>query len=166
MQVGREVGEINEFAIAEAFSYKEIFDRLIKLISRNNDVLVFRYEDIFYNPARWIEYIISTLNLSIYPDTLNKVIAKINMLPYSENPHKHHRQGAPGDHLRKLRPATIEMISKILQDAILCFDYRPRVINFTAHETSNTNTLSTELRAAFALVNELARENGNYPPPF
>jgi hypothetical protein len=160
MQVGREVGEINEFAIAESFSYKDIFDRLIKLTSRNSDILVFRYEDIFYNSVSWIEYIISTLNLSIPQDTLNKVIANIDMLPYSEDPKKHHRQGTPFDHLRKLKPATVEMISKILQDAILWFDYRPRVINFTGYRTSNDSPLSTGLNSAFALVNELSRENG------
>ncbi|MEO1669159.1 MAG: sulfotransferase domain-containing protein [Cyanobacteria bacterium J06631_2] len=96
-------------------SYTKIDDSLLK---------VFRYEDIVFNKAAWIEDILRFLDLSLERKKIETIAAKHDIFPQEEKPDSHIRKVVPGDHKDKLKPETIEHLNRTFKPFLIKYDYK------------------------------------------
>lgn len=89
-------------------------------------VRVFRYEDVYFNKKSFINGIFDHFEIRVSPQTLATVATAHDIRPLVEDPTKHIRIGAPGDHVNKLRPQTIVYLNEFFAATCADFGYQLR----------------------------------------
>jgi hypothetical protein len=120
--IPKENVEINNYVLNSAPSLH------LKLVAYNNhlmsgNVRLFRYEEIYYNKHQFLQGIFEHFNIAVPAQVVNQVAGQHDIRPTLENPKKHIRQGAPGDHRRKLRSDTIAQLTDQFHDIGQSFGY-------------------------------------------
>jgi hypothetical protein len=90
----------------------------------SSNLLVRRYEDIYYDKHRFLREIFEHYNISIALEIIARVATQHDVRPAVENPAQHVRQGTPGDHRRKLRPATITQLNERFRNICSVYGYQ------------------------------------------
>lgn len=114
--------EIDEYVLDKAKSFYNIFQSYNKI--SNSLLRVFRYEDIVFSKAAWIEDILRFLDLNLEREKIEEIAAKHDIFPKEEKPNSHIRKVAPGDHKDKLKPETIASLNNIFEPFMVKYGYR------------------------------------------
>jgi hypothetical protein len=99
-----------------------------KLLAYKNNlnfgnVMLRRYEEIYFDKETFLRDIFSHFALDVDQEILKQVAADNDIRPDSEDPTKHIRKGAPGDHREKLQPETIARLNDIFRDTCSWYGY-------------------------------------------
>lgn len=116
------VESIDRFCISNSYIYSSCFRDYLELLD-NSAVKILRYEDVVFDKLSLARTIRDWFSLDINSTRLNELVEPFNVFPMDERPHEHIRQVHPGDHKRKLQPATIEILNAALEKFIRRFDY-------------------------------------------
>jgi hypothetical protein len=81
-----------------------------------DNVLLRRYEQIFFDKHRFLADIFNHFDISVPADILARVAEKNDVRPQSEDQTKHIRKGTPGDYREKLKPETIVKLNDRFQE--------------------------------------------------
>lgn len=117
-----ERSDINEYVLSAASTH------LAKLAAYRDSLLspnlrVFRYEEIFDTRADFLDGVFLHFGVPLPEAVVHRVAARHEIRPPTENPSYHIRQALPGDHRRKLSPATIRELTEIFHVVSLSFGY-------------------------------------------
>ncbi|MEG3085509.1 sulfotransferase domain-containing protein [Sphingomonas sp. PB2P12] len=115
--------EIDEYVIDHA---EVLHDKLRCYRERifDENLLIVRYEDIFFDKYRSLQAVISHIGINIDRTAIEAVAMAHDIRPVSEDPTRHIRRGTPGDHANKLQPVTIEKLTTMFRDVMCDFGYQ------------------------------------------
>ncbi|MBL9114041.1 MAG: sulfotransferase domain-containing protein [Verrucomicrobiaceae bacterium] len=86
-------------------------------------VRVWRYEDVIFHKAEWIQSVVDWLGWEVSADIVARVADEHDHRPDSEDTSKHIRRVAPGDHKGKLTPETVAELNHLFKDVIHRWGY-------------------------------------------
>lgn len=86
--------------------------------------LILRYEDAYFDKRKLLIDTFEHFGIAVPADVISEVAARFDVRPEQEDDTRHIRQGLPGDHVRKLAPATIVRLNDELRDTAAFFGYR------------------------------------------
>lgn len=86
-----------------------------------NNVLLRRYEEIFFDKESFLRDIFTHFELAVDGQIIKKVAKNHDVRPQKEDPSKHIRKATPGDHREKLKPETIDKLNTVFSD--ICKEY-------------------------------------------
>jgi hypothetical protein len=89
----------------------------------DKDTLVLRYEDFIYDKMLIGRSICDWCGIEISNQRLAEIVKPHDIFPDAEQPYSHLRQGHPGDHRRKLQPATVTELNASLRTFMKTFGY-------------------------------------------
>lgn len=107
--------QMNEFLKKYSEYSKELMDR--------PNVLFVKYEDMVNDFETWLNSVIKFLELDVSKEKVNKIVSKADFTVDKEDIHSHKRQVTPGDHQRKLKPETIEVLNSEFGEILDKFGY-------------------------------------------
>jgi hypothetical protein len=113
---------IDEFCIAYAWPFNRIF-WMLRMVLCDQDALVLRYEDFVYDKAGLAKDICRWCGINMPEERIREFAVAHGTIPKGDEPHAHIRQVHPGDHKRKLRPATIAALNASLANFLGAFSY-------------------------------------------
>jgi hypothetical protein len=87
------------------------------------NVLFLKYEDMVENFGAWLDQLIEFLGMDIRKEFIDRIKAEVDFKVSKEDIHKHKRQVTPGDHLRKLKPETIDILNEKTREVRKVFGY-------------------------------------------
>ncbi len=114
---------IDEFVLeagASADAYNAFCD-----LCRDQDIAIFRYEDIVFEKAQWVADICTHFGWNVGPEIRAEIAARHDIVPSVEDHTQHVRQVSPGDHARKLKPETISILNERFAEPMTYFGYTP-----------------------------------------
>lgn len=115
---------IDNYAIENMGRYSSVFGAyLAQYMHLRPNVAIYRYEDIIYAKRDWIADLCTWYGWSVPKNVIDRVLARVDILPDAARPQEHVRQVAPGDHVRHLRPETIEILDGVFHDYLRLFEY-------------------------------------------
>ena len=110
----REMG-IDEYAVSHHVRTRQSLQIYAEKFFTRPDVLVVHYEDMVNEFPRWLDRIIEYVGVPRTKHLRKAMDAVTRQADFDvdrEDVYSHKRQVTPGDHLRKLRPATIEFLNR------------------------------------------------------
>lgn len=115
---------IDKYVLSQAQDYLRKMNAYRDLLClQNENVLLRRYEDIYYNKVGFIRDTFNHFGICIEKSILDEVAASNDIRPAVEDPSKHIRKGTPGDHKEKLSPQTIRDLNAIFKETAAFFGY-------------------------------------------
>lgn len=128
VDASREAAEmdIDEYCIAYAWRFNSLFWQL-SMVLRDQNALVLRYEDFIYDKFKLAKDICHWCGLNICDERIRELASAYDTIPKKDEPRAHIRQAHPGDHKRKLRPETIEVLNASLANILGAFSYADAV---------------------------------------
>lgn len=115
--------DIDEYACNQAGSYKFRMKVLQNIVENHDDVLVLTYEDMVTQTEAWLARVAEFVGQPVTRNLRTTLGRKIDFSAPEEDTARHKRQVSPGDHLRKLTPATIATITEQLAPELEFFGY-------------------------------------------
>jgi hypothetical protein len=114
--------DIDEFALGSARvvagQYRAVERKLHGIPHK-----LYRYEDIIFDKLAWTNDMLAYLNLSVRAAVVERAVAKNDVRPEVEDMAQHVRRVVPGDHVEKLKPATIEQLNAQLAPILQTYGY-------------------------------------------
>lgn len=101
--------------LKELLAYKDGLDP--------DNVLLCRYEQAYFDKRTFLGGIFDHFSIPVPAEILDRVAARHDVRPESEDPTKHIRKGTPGDYREKLRPETIARLNDIFRDICRWYGY-------------------------------------------
>lgn len=114
--------DINDFVVQEAASLNRAFLAYAEVL-RSPLTLALRYEEHVFQKKRMLAHITRHFALPLTPEAVERLLAKVDVVPQVEAKESFIRAVTPGDHRRKLRPDTIAELDRILEDSLRMYDY-------------------------------------------
>jgi hypothetical protein len=115
---------LDEFCLANIHRYTKAFEGyLAQYMHWRPNVAIHRYEDVIFQKRAWIADICDWYGWTVPEAAVERVLARVDVLPEAERPDQHIRQVRPGDHARTLAPATIEALNDAFGEYLLMFGY-------------------------------------------
>ena len=114
---------IDEYVIENISKYLKIYQEYCQYLLGKPNVLFVTYEMMVSNFDNWLDTIVDFLELKISPKLLKKMKEEANFIVEEENVYAHKRQVLPGEHQRKLKPETIEILNTNLSEILDKFGY-------------------------------------------
>jgi len=113
---------IDDFVLKQArmATWVERLDRLSGMKDRGK---TWRYEDVIFDKARWLDEMLAYLNLDVPRGRRRHIIQREDVVPTADRPGQHVRQVTPGDHRRKLKPETIDELNSLFKKFINLWNY-------------------------------------------
>lgn len=115
-------GDIDSYVIHFAPRFVTRFEDYQRFVTKA-DIPVFRYEDIIDNFETWLHEVAKAMCISPRPKAIKLLLDNHVTGVEQEDVKLHRRQIRPGDHLRKLKPETIETLSKMFEEPLKFFKY-------------------------------------------
>lgn len=118
--------------------YKRRYEMLISTLLNRENVVFVRYEELVSDYSKWLEnFLIAfshiskkrVLKLFTIPSSLKPVHQKLyqknknQFAVQAEDVHRHKRQVTPGDHKRKLKQETIDLLNEEFKDVLPALGY-------------------------------------------
>lgn len=116
---------IDGYAISRTRDYLKRMRVLAEIIDRHDDILLLKYEEMVSDTETWLQRIAEFLEQPLNTGLRKALRDKTNFTLNNENISRHKRQIAPGDHKRKLQPATIAEMNGVLAPQLARFGYAP-----------------------------------------
>ncbi len=116
---------VDEWVLERAPKLAANFDGLHRWVAKNGNerTKLFRYEDVIFEKARWLQDISSWFGWQPPTEKLQRIAQRHDIRPGKEAVGHHIRKVSPGDHQEKLKPETIEALNAILSPAAAKFGY-------------------------------------------
>lgn len=92
-------------------------------LTRMPDFRSYRYEDVIFEKRQWIRDLAADLDIKCPEDRLDAIADGHDRQPEAEDASNHVRQVAPGDHVRKLKPETIDLLNRRFAPVLAEFGY-------------------------------------------
>ena len=102
--------------------FKNTYKRCRDLIL-NNNVIIYRYEDVIYRKYEWICDIAKSIGADLDHSSIQEILLKNDIRPLVEDPNKHIRQVSPGNFRHRLNEKTIELLNHEFSDVLRWFNY-------------------------------------------
>ena len=115
--------DIDTYAVNNSEGYRARMNVLDEILSKHDDCLLLKYEDMVERTDYWLEQIADFLEQPLTVDLRAQLGKRMSFNVESESPSKHKRQVKPGDHLRKLKPETISAMNETLGPVLDRFGY-------------------------------------------
>jgi hypothetical protein len=118
---------VDEFALRNEKALGDVYREYGERLMGQPNVWVSRYEDVVLDFSEWLDGMLRFTDLAI-DATLRSTLEleAASSTPRAENKARHARQVLPGDHRRKLTPATIERLNSTLADVLDRYGYASR----------------------------------------
>jgi hypothetical protein len=114
-----------QFAPGAAQRYARRFEAYLALgLPWQPNVAVYRYEDVVFRKAEWVDDICDWYRWPITEGYRNRAVERVDIVPEKPDPTKHIRQVHPGNYLSEMEPRTVRQVETILGDAMKAFGYR------------------------------------------
>jgi hypothetical protein len=120
---------IDEFVINRSNSNSRFLNRYHvyhKELMGKPNVLYLKYEDMVENFDAWLDQLIKFLGIDLCQEFIDQVKAEVDFKVSKEDIHKHKRQVTPGDHQRKLKPETIDLLNEKTKEIRKIFGYEDK----------------------------------------
>jgi len=114
---------IDDYVLDEAHVFMNRYLEYCGVLMGKSNVLFLKYEDMIQDFPVWLNSIVSFLGFDIKKDVLDAIISEADFQVKEEDVYSHKRQVTPGDHMRKLRPATIEQLNHDLKSVLDMLGY-------------------------------------------
>ena len=117
---------VDEFVISRSGSNSRFLNRYYeyyKELMGKPNVLFLKYEDMVENFDAWLHRVIEFLGMDLSREFIDRLKAEANFKVDKEDIHKHKRQVTPGDHKRKLKPETIDLLNSKTKEIRKLFGY-------------------------------------------
>ena len=112
---------IDDYVLQISETFLRVFD-LYNLIEDNN-LKVFKYEDIIFNKEQFMRDILYFLDLKLPDNLISETTIKYDIFPKSEDVNAHIRKVIPGDYKEKLKVGTITKLNECFKDILLKYQY-------------------------------------------
>jgi hypothetical protein len=113
---------IDDYVIERARPTARILMGYLPLI-RSSTVRWLRYEDTIFEKSSLIASVAEHFGWKADDEVTARIVSTSDVLPEAENPLDFIRQVKPGDHVAKLRPATVVALNRILGAAMRPYGY-------------------------------------------
>ncbi|MBF2046964.1 MAG: sulfotransferase domain-containing protein [Elainella sp. C42_A2020_010] len=113
--------DIDSYVLENAERFADIFRAYARIEDEN--LKLFRYEDIIFAKHQWIGEILAFLGLEMEESVITEIAKRHDIFPNRENVDLHIRKVTPGDYKEKLKPDTIEILSELLEDVLIKYRY-------------------------------------------
>ncbi|MCX6579054.1 MAG: sulfotransferase domain-containing protein [Candidatus Aminicenantes bacterium] len=117
---------VDEYVIEKLNSDSHFLDRYYeyhKVLMGKPNVLFLKYEDMVTDFGPWLDRLLAFLDLDVAPGLIAEIKAGADFKVSSENIYKHKRQVTPGDHKRKLKPETIDILNNKTAEVLKLYNY-------------------------------------------
>lgn len=114
---------IDEYVLQLIPRYKRTYEKYATHVLGKPNVCFVKYEQLVTDKRAWLQHIVSYLQLPILDSDADAILEDTDFSVLEESVHSHKRQVTPGDHLRKLKPETIEKLNEELGDTLRKFNY-------------------------------------------
>ncbi len=117
---------VDEYVIDKLNSDSHFLDRYCeyhKELMGKPNVLFLKYEDMVTNFEPWLDRLLGFLDLDVDPGLIAEIKAGADFKVSNEDIYKHKRQVTPGDHKRKLKPETIDILNKKTAEVLKLYNY-------------------------------------------
>jgi len=117
-------GAIDAYVLRESLRLRGTCQRYIDLLVERPNVRVFAYEDMIADFPMWLEDLLGHCQLSINSQLARELVDEARVSRrMAEDPSRHMRQVAPGDHKKKLRGETIAKLNASFSEILKRFKY-------------------------------------------
>lgn len=116
---------IDEYVLRMRKRFKIFLDHYQHLCE-TEDVKIYRYEDIIYDKAAWVEDICRYFDWPIEQSVSEKIAKRHDVIPKAEDDTQHVRQVHPGNYAKKLTPETIEALTEYFAECMTFYGYDPK----------------------------------------
>jgi len=117
---------VDEFVINRLDGNSRLLNRYYqyhKELMGKPNVLFLKYEDMVENFDAWLDRLIEFLGMDFPREFVDRLKAGADFKVTKEDIHKHKRQVTPGDHKRKLKPETIDLLNSKTKEIRKLFGY-------------------------------------------
>ncbi|MEX1247028.1 MAG: sulfotransferase domain-containing protein [Anaerolineales bacterium] len=114
---------IDDFVLKEIEEYLPIYEGYCQQLAKNPQIMYLKYEDMVSDFENWLGRLSRHPGLADQSRVLERVKAEADFAVQAEDKYSQRRQVAPGDHKRKLRPATVEKINLAFRDVLTQLNY-------------------------------------------
>lgn len=131
---------VDVFVLKQVPIFKQRYETLISGLLGRDNVILLKYEDMVNDYSGWLKCFLDgfahlplpskrKLGMLSTPNSLARIHKSLyekhrkDFIPPEEDVHKHIRQLMPGDHERKLAPATIAQLDAELEDSLRSLNY-------------------------------------------
>ena len=104
---------VEEYVLAQAKQLNRTID-VYKPLLRDENLKLFRYEDIIFNKPAWIRDMAAHFGWQAPDALVDAIVAKRDIRPAEERPTEFVRKVDPGDHREKLSPEGIARLNAML----------------------------------------------------
>lgn len=101
----------------------QTYNEYCDIASKNNNVSLFRYEDMVLDFSIWLQQVISFIDLSPPSNVVEDILKNANFKVEKEDKYSHKRRVLPGDSKEKLKPETIEKLNVKFSDVLSFLNY-------------------------------------------
>lgn len=116
---------IDEYCLQQANYYVKCCDAIGKIVKDHPEHMRSKYEDMVTKPKAWLRRVCAFAKVELTDELLAKLTPVMAFSVEEEDVMRKRRQVQPGDHLRKLKPETIEKLNHILQRPLRRWGYLP-----------------------------------------
>jgi hypothetical protein len=114
---------VDEFVLTEIEEYLPIYEQYCGMLDTNKSVLFIKYEEMVGDFSNWLGKLSSHIGLNDQVEALERVRQDANFSVDAEDVFSQRRQVKPGDHRRKLQPATIDELNKAFKGVLIRLGY-------------------------------------------
>ena len=102
---------IDGYVIENIHKYLKIYQQYCQNLLNKQNVLFVTYEKMVIDFNTWLDTVIEFLQLKVSPELVSKITEEADFNVKEENIYAHKRQVIPGEHQRKLKSETIELLN-------------------------------------------------------
>lgn len=114
---------IDEYAEKCIKQYKQRMSVLRGILEIHDDILLIKYEEMVEQTDNWLAKISKFLDQPLTKSLAHRLGCRLDFSVEDEDPSRHKRQVAPGDHIRKLKSETISYMNTIAVNERRYFGY-------------------------------------------
>lgn len=114
---------IDDYVLEKSGFFLQTYENYLQHILDRPNTLFVTYEQMIDDFAAWLQKIIQHTGFSPTEEVVARLVRESNFQVNVEDPLKHRRQVAAGDHRRKLHPETIEKLNQRFEIVLLRLGY-------------------------------------------
>lgn len=114
---------VDEFVLDQAHVLLKKYEDYSKYLINRSNVLLLKYEDMISDFSSWLYKLAGFLGVTGKEVYINELISKTKFEVKKEDPKAFIRNITPGDHIRKLKPETIEKLNAMFRPSMTRLGY-------------------------------------------
>jgi Sulfotransferase domain len=114
---------IDDYVLESIPRFLEKYQDYIHYLYGKPNVVFLTYEEMVGHFGVWLDKVITGLELDVSPQLVDRIKSEANFTVDREDIYSHKRQVQPGDHKRKLKPETIEILNDRFAEVLETLGY-------------------------------------------